>query len=45
MNECNAIKYAAYRTAAKLQVLQRALHSKFLKILIIQGDWVDETNR
>lgn len=33
MNECNIIKYAAYRTAAKLGVLRRALHSKFLETL------------
>jgi hypothetical protein len=45
MNECNVIKYVAYRTAAKLRVLQRALHSEFLKIVIVQGDRIDETNK
>lgn len=29
IQECNAIEYAAYRTAAKMRVLQRTLSSKF----------------
>jgi len=37
MNECNVIKYAAYRMAAKLGVLRRALRSKFLKTLSHSG--------
>lgn len=37
MNECNIIKYAAYRTAAKLGVLRRALRSKLLKGLSHSG--------
>jgi len=29
MKECNIIKFAGYRTAAKLRVLQRVVHSKY----------------
>lgn len=29
MQECNAIRYASYRTAAKMQILHRELYSKF----------------
>jgi len=36
VRECNIIKYAAYRTAAKMCVLQRALHSMYLKLFLWQ---------
>lgn len=33
LQECNVIKYAAYRTAAKLRVLQRTLSSTYPKAI------------
>lgn len=29
MQECNAIRYPSYRTAAKMQILHRELNSKY----------------
>lgn len=32
IQECNAIRYTSYRTAAKMQILHKKLNSKFLII-------------
>ncbi|XP_039300336.1 dystrophin-like [Nilaparvata lugens] len=37
LNECNSIKYAAYRTAAKMCVLQRALGMEHVRLSVIAG--------
>ncbi|XP_069681620.1 dystrophin-like isoform X2 [Periplaneta americana] len=37
INGCNIIKYAAYRTAAKLRVLQRALYMDSVRLGLVAG--------
>lgn len=37
LRECNVIKYAAYRTAAKLCVLQRTLHMEQVRMGLVVG--------
>ncbi|RZF44622.1 hypothetical protein LSTR_LSTR000574 [Laodelphax striatellus] len=37
LNECNSIKYAAYRTAAKMCVLQQALGMEHVRLSVIAG--------